>query len=602
MSAPPPLVQLRDVRLSFGGKPLFDGVDFTLARGERAALVGANGAGKSTLLKVVAGMLEPDAGVRFVAPSARVAVAVQEQAFEAYATIRDAARAAQALAAEDHELDAALFAFGLDPERGCVGLSGGESRRITLAGAFARMPDVLLLDEPTNHLDIAAIEELEDRLAHFRGAVLLISHDRRFLDSVSTTTLWLRHGVVARNDAGFAQFEAWAETIEEAETRALAKVETHLAAEQRWYARGVTARRRRNEGRVRKLKDLRATRQRLLADRRGEADLSVDSATPSGRLVFDASGVAKAWNDAPPVVRDFSLRVLRGDRLGLVGPNGAGKSTLIDLLVGRIAPDKGEIRRGTGLQVAYFDQRRSSLDPKQTLWESLAPGGGDQVMVRGQPRHVAAYASDFLFSSAQMRQPVASLSGGERNRLTLAIALAKPANLLVLDEPTNDLDMETLDLLEEMLVEFDGTILLVSHDRAFLDAVATSILWPIGDGRWRETPGGYADYLRERPLPSPATRSPAKAPAAQELLRTSRKLSYKDDRRLGELERLLPETEAQIRALETALSDSGLYARDAQRFNALSEELDRARCALCDYELEWLTLEERRISLLDRTT
>jgi ATP-binding cassette subfamily F protein uup len=605
MNATPPLVHIRGVRLGFGGKPLFAGVDFTLSRGERAALVGANGAGKSTLLQVIAGAIEPDAGSRYVAPRARLALALQEQDFAGHATVRDAARSMQTWQLDDHVLDATLFGFDLDPERGCSGLSGGEARRLALAAAFAGAPDIVLLDEPTNHLDIPAIEALEERLASFRGAVLLISHDRRFLEAVSTTTLWLRQGEVLRHDGGFAGFDAWAEQLEQAESRALATLETHLAAETRWYARGVTARRRRNEGRVRKLQALRADRSRLLGQRRGAAELSVDTAGASGRLVFDAHGVTKAWGRQAPVVRDLKLRVLRGDRLGIVGPNGAGKSTLLDLLIGRTPPDTGEVRQGTGLKIAYFDQRRSSLSPDKTLWDTFAPGGGDQILVRGEPRHVATYAADFLFAPSQLRQPVASLSGGERNRLTLAIALAKPANVLVLDEPTNDLDMETLDLLEDMLAGFDGTIVLVSHDRAFLDAVATSVVWPAGDGRWRETPGGYADYLRERATAADiksapvktATRNSARDPVPA--IRQSRKLSYKDERRLSELERLLPETEARISALEGVLADPEFYARTPESFTRASDTLARTRAELAALEEEWLTLEDRRSALSD---
>jgi ATP-binding cassette subfamily F protein uup len=601
MPPSPPIAALRDVRLSLGGEPLFAGVDLALARGERAALVGRNGAGKSTLMRILAGALEPDAGEVFKQPGVTARHLAQEP---------DLTRFPTALAAVSDGLDPSLL-FRAEAELDFWGVprdvspataSGGQLRRIALAAAFAQDPDILLLDEPTNHLDITAIEQLEDKLLGFRGAVLIVSHDRRFLENVSTSVLWLRQGVVRSLDKGYRAFEEWADTVEEAEERALDKLNTQLKAEERWLARGVTARRRRNMGRVRKLQDMRAEkgqRKAALADAANAADLQIDSGTQSGRLVIEAKGLTKAFGDLP-IVTGFNLRVMRGDRVGLVGPNGAGKTTLLKLLLGQLEPDAGTVRLAKTLEIAYLDQTRHSLKNDTTMWEALAPLGGDQIIVRGYPKHVAAYAKDFMFTAGQLRQPVGKLSGGERNRLSLALALAKPSNLLVLDEPTNDLDMETLDLLEEMLGEYDGTLLLVSHDRSFLDGVVTSILAPEGAGKWIESPGGWSDYLRQRRSESRpvATRSPSPNQAAQPAPpKAASKLSYKDTRRLEELDKLMPKLQGDIARLETDIADPGLFSRDRKTFDAKSSALSAARHDLELAELEWLELAEKREAL-----
>jgi ATP-binding cassette subfamily F protein uup len=500
--------------------------------------------------------------------------------------------------------------FGLDLTKA----SGGQSRRIALAHAFAHDPDILLLDEPTNHLDVPAIELLEQELKAYRGACLIVSHDRRFLENVSTDVAWLRQGVVRTLDKSYAHFEEWVELVEAEEEKAFDKLSVQLKAEERWMARGVTARRRRNMGRVRKLQDMRAEKREkrmALNDAANTANLAIDSGAQSSKLVMEAKGLSKTFEtpDGPlPIVRNLNLRVMRGDRLGLIGPNGAGKTTLLKLILGQLAPDAGALRLAKNLEIAYLDQTRVNLKPNETLWDTLAPLGGDQIIVRGHPKHVAAYAKDFMFESKQLRQPVSALSGGERNRLTLALALAKPSNLLVMDEPTNDLDIETLDLLEDMLADYDGTLLLVSHDRAFVDNVVTSILTPEGDGVWLETPGGYSDYVAQRrpgraatafrssaPEAAPKGGARPQAPAPQKP--ATSKLSYKDARRLDELNRLMPERKAEIEQLEDAMADAALFSKDPKAFSARANRISAARAELDAYEMEWLELEEKREAL-----
>jgi ATP-binding cassette subfamily F protein uup len=608
MPPSPPIAALRDVRLTLGGAPLFLGVDIALSKGQRVALVGRNGAGKSTLMRILARQIEADGGEVFIQPGVTARYLKQEPDFAGFATALDYVSHglddSETWRAES-ELLAWSVPFGLDLKKA----SGGQARRVALAHAFAHAPDILLLDEPTNHLDVASIELLEKELLGYRGAALIVSHDRRFLENVSTDLAWLRQGVVRTLDKGYAHFDEWVELVEAEEEKAFDKLNVQLRAEERWMARGVTARRKRNMGRVRKLHEMRAEKREkrvALADAANTANLAIDSGTQSSRLVMEAKGLTKTFEtpDGPlPIVRDLNLRVMRGDRLGLIGPNGAGKTTLLKLILGQLEPDAGSLRLAKNLEIAYLDQTRMSLKPDETLWDTLAPLGGDQIMVRGHPRHVAAYAKDFMFESKQLRQPVSALSGGERNRVTLALALAKPSNLLVLDEPTNDLDIETLDLLEDMLDEYDGTLLLVSHDRAFVDNVVTSILTPEGEGRWLETPGGYSDYVTQnKGRATAAFRSSAPAAAvantsAPSAPKAAGKLSYKDQRRLEELNRLMPERGAEITALEDEMADPQMFAKDPKGFQARVNRIAAARSELEGYELEWLALEEKREAL-----
>ena len=599
MSGRPPIVALRGVRLADGPSMLFDGVDLSLEARARACLVGRNGAGKSTLMKVLTGQIAPDGGERFVQPGLSFAYVPQEPVIEGE-TLADYAAAG---GAPRHRGEAELEAFGLDPAKGCHGLSGGEIRRAALARAFAEAPDLLLLDEPTNHLDILAIELLEERIRTGRAAALIVSHDRAFLERVTTRCFWLAHRKVRTLDKGFTAFEDWAAKIEADEAENLRRLEKAIERETYWFYRSITAQRTRNEGRARELAEMRKQKAVLIRDQTRPLEMTLEAGGISGKLVAEAKGVSKAFG-AKTIVQNFSTRIVRGDRVAIVGPNGAGKTTLIKLLLGEAEADAGIVRLGAGLEVAYLDQARDALKGGETLWDALTPGGGDQVMVAGTPRHVAAYAKDFLFKDSQLRQPVSTLSGGERNRLLLARALAKPANLLVLDEPTNDLDMETLDLLEDLLADYEGTLLLVSHDRDFIDRLATSTIGLDGRGHVVETPGGWQDFLRQNPgflaPPEGAVTAPAPSPARVEEPKRATKLSYKDQRRLEELEKLVAELPGQIAELEAKLDDSGLYARDPAGFGRIMKSLDAARDKLAASEDEWLALEEKREALTGR--
>jgi len=598
------LAHVKGLALTLGQAPLFDGAEFVLQKGERAAFVGANGAGKSTLMRMMAGLTEPDGGEIVYQSGTTIAFAPQETSFEGFATLRDyaqspsVARLGSAAVAPAYAADAALEQFGLDPERAPQGLSGGEARRASLARALAADADILLLDEPTNHLDITAIEELERTIIGQRGACLVISHDRRFLERVSTATLWLRQRRLLKLNRGYAAFEDWADAIEQEDARNLARLETQLKAEEHWLRRGVTARRSRNEGRRRKLLAMRAERRDIKElSASPTAAITAERGAESARLVIDAKNITKAYGERT-LISNLSLRIRRGDRVGVVGANGSGKTTLLELLLERREPDSGSVRMGENLALAYVDQRRDLIDPNVTLKDALTPAGGDQVMVRGVPRHVASYAKEFLFTAEQLRQPVHALSGGERNRLALAIALAKPANLLVLDEPTNDLDMDTLDALEDMLASYDGTVLIVSHDRAFLDGVATQIVGPLGNGKWDETPGGWADFDREHgqaisPRASPKKQSAeAPRPAAP---KKQTKLSYKDKRRAAELDALMPKLAGEIEALEAKLAEADAFTRPD--FAASAARLEAARAERDNAEAEWLEIELRREAL-----
>lgn len=595
-----PILTMTDVRLAFGGKPLFEGVTFTLAKGERAALVGRNGAGKSTLMRLITGRHEPDDGELWIHPGTMITTVEQEPDLSAFETVLDYAVSS---GAEAWRAEAELGHFGVDPAASPSILSGGQIRRAALAKAFAYDPDVLLLDEPTNHLDVPMIETLESRLIGFNGAVLLVSHDRRFMENVTTNTLWLRDGIVLKSPKGYGDFERWAEEIEEAEIRQLQKLKTQLKAEEHWLQRGVTGRRARNMGRLHRLKAMRAEasrRKAAIVAQKAKAGISAEEAGSQSRKVIEAFGLTKVYGDLK-IVEGLDYKILRGDRVGFIGPNGVGKTTLLKLLLDEIERDSGNVKRNPELRVTYLDQTRDTLRPKDTLWEALAPQGGDSIMVQGKQRHVAAYAKDFLFKPDQLRQAVAALSGGERNRLTLAIALAQSTDVLVLDEPTNDLDMQTLDLLEDMLLNFEGTLILVSHDRAFLDATVTSCLVPLGDGKWVETAGGWTDAQ------SQIKGKPGKAANVQKKAKTAKpkpsepkkqtKLSFKDQHRLKEVEAAMPKLEAEIGELETKLSDPNLFTADPDEFKRVNSRLESARSELEQAEMDWMEIEEKKEAL-----
>lgn len=595
-----PILNVTNVRLAFGGKPLFEGVTFTLAKGERAALVGRNGAGKSTLMRLITGRFEPDDGELWIHPGTVITTVEQEPDLSQFETALDFATSSDA---EPWRAEAELGHFGVDPSANPNTLSGGQMRRAALAKAFAMDPDILLLDEPTNHLDVPMIETLEKRLIGFNGAVLLVSHDRRFMENVTTNTLWLRDGTVQKSPKGYADFERWAEEIEVAEIRQLEKIKTQLKAEEHWLKRGVTGRRARNMGRLHKLKGMRAEasrRKAAIIAQKAQAGISAEDAGSQSRKVIETFGLTKSYGDLK-IVEDLDFKILRGDRLGLIGPNGAGKTTLLKLMLDELERDGGNVKINPSIRITYLDQTRETLRPKDTLWEALAPNGGDSLMVQGNQRHVAAYAKDFLFKTEQLRQAVSALSGGERNRLTLAIALAQSTDVLVLDEPTNDLDMQTLDLLEDMLLNFAGTLILVSHDRAFLDATVTSCLVPVGDGKWIETAGGWSDAQSQitgvsgnAALPEKKSKA-AKSKAAEPKKQT--KLSFKDKHRLKEAETAMPRLEKEMADLERKLSDPDLFARDPDEFQRINTRLETARSELEQAELDWMEIEEKKEAL-----
>ncbi|CAL4868861.1 ABC transporter ATP-binding protein uup [Asticcacaulis sp. MM231] len=602
-----PLLALKDVRLMDGMNPLFDGVDLALERGVRACLVGKNGAGKSTLMRLMSGLIEADSGERVVSSGVRYAFVLQEPE-PVGDTILDWACSG---GAEHYTAEAELYAFEIDPNAPTTSMSGGEKRRAALAKAFAEEPDLLFLDEPTNHLDIFAIETLEDRLRSFRGAALIVSHDRTFLERTTQRCFWLYDRKVMKLDQGYSGFEPWSEQVMKDAEELLSRLQKAIERETKTFYSSITARRTRNEGRAARLNAMRADASARLMQRSKTMEMSIDSGGTSGRLVAELKNVSKAFGERT-LLNNFSTRIMRGDRLAIVGPNGAGKSTLVKLLLGQQAADSGEIKLGTNLEVAYLDQGRDALKGDETLWDVLANSGSDSIMVQGTPKHVAAYAKDFLFRDNQLRQPVKSLSGGERNRLQLARALAKATNMLVLDEPTNDLDMDTLDLLEDMLADYDGTLILVSHDRDFIDRLATSTLALNGKGGAAETPGGWQDFIGQNPdffsaisrmesikikgeAPSVLFEKPVEVTTLAK--KPAQKLSYKDQKRLEDLERLMPEWQAEIAKMEEILSDPNLYAKAPKAFEQTTRQLTHTRTSLENGEMEWLELEEKRAAL-----
>jgi ABC transport system ATP-binding/permease protein len=596
-----PILFLRDIHLTFGGTPLFEGAELSVDTGDRLALVGRNGSGKSTLLKIAAGLIQSDTGERFLQPGVTLRYLPQEPDLTGFATTLDFVAAGLGPVDGRHRAEALLEQLGLTGAEAPAQLSGGEARRCALARALAPEPDILLLDEPTNHLDLPAIEWLEKELGSIRSALVLISHDRRFLGTLSRATVWLNQGTTRRLDRGFAQFESWRDEVLEQEEVARHKLSRKIAAEMDWLHKGVTARRKRNQGRLRALHTLRAAwRDQRRAT--GVVTMEATAGDVSGKLVAEAKNISKAFG-GPPVVRDFSLRIQRGDRLGIVGPNGAGKTTLINLLTGVLPPDTGTVRLGTNLQMVTLDQRRESLDPTSTLAEVLTGGRGDTVTVAGQSRHVVGYMKDFLFAPEQARTPVGALSGGERGRLMLARALARPSNLLVLDEPTNDLDLETLDLLQEMLADYAGTVIVVSHDRDFLDRVVTATLASDGNGRWTVYAGGYSDMMAQRgdavtdrtaPKPRKSANGARATDRAGSTTERRRGLTFKEKHALEKLPRRLDALQVEIRRLQAALADPGLYARDPAAFEAAAAALRAAEAGHAAAEEEWLALELKR--------
>ena len=599
-----PVLSYENLGLIQGEGWLFQDLDLYVGERDRLALIGRNGAGKTTLLKCLAGLIDPDKGRRTIVPGTKVVLLEQDPAIGAQGTLLDWVLAG-ADAPAPHEAAAVADQIGIDLDRPAATASGGERRRAAIVRAFAQAPDVLLLDEPTNHLDLGAIEWLEQWLGRFTGAFIVISHDRTFLKRLTKSCLWLDRGNLRRAEIGFGGFDAWTERVYEEEARAAEKLDAKLAIELRWLERGVTARRRRNQGRLAKLHDMRAERAAMLGTP-GSAKLALAKDEVRSKAVIEADNVSKSFGERP-IIRDFSLRIQRGDRIGLVGPNGAGKTTLLKLLTGEMKPDSGTITLAKTLSGIVIDQQRKLMEPDKRVKDVLA-NGGDWIEVRGHKKHIKGYLKEFLFDPAITEAPIGSLSGGERSRLLLAREFAREANLLVLDEPTNDLDLETLDLLQEVIADYEGTVLLVSHDRDFLDRTVTITLGLDGSGKVDIVAGGYDDWekkKRETPLPagrgggrastaSSKNQFSSSAPPASSPPPAARraKLTYKDQRDLdrmpGEIERI----EREIAAAEDALHDPELYSRDPERFAELTKALDELRLLKAASEERWLEVAE----------
>jgi ATP-binding cassette subfamily F protein uup len=598
------LLTLRDIHLTFGGTPLLEGADLNVEPGDRLCLVGRNGSGKSTLMRIAAGLVEPDSGERFVHPNASVRYLPQEPDFGDAQTVLAYVEGGLGPTDNPYLARNLLDEFGMTGDEDPAHLSGGEARRAALAKALVASPDVLLLDEPTNHLDLPAIEWLEKTIQSLRAAIVLISHDRRFLETLSKKTLWIDRGVTRELPQGFAHFEAWRDKVLDEEEAERHKLDRKIVREQQWMHGGVTGRRKRNVRRVRELKDMRkeVREQRHV---QGNVRLAATDGGTSSRLIVEARGISKSYGETV-IVRDFSTAILRGDRVGVVGPNGAGKTTLLRMLTGELAPDSGTIRLGQSLELVTLDQRRDELKPEWTVGEALTGGRGDQVSVNGKVRHVVSYMKDFLFTSEQVRSPMKVLSGGERGRLMLARALAKPSNVLVLDEPTNDLDLETLDLLQELLADYPGTVILVSHDRDFLDRVVTSVIAAEGDGRWSDYPGGYSDMLAQRRGADLERRTLAEtnklaagdvATQSPETSKAKRKLSFKEKHALETLPARMEKLSLEIAKLQSKLADGSLYTKDPKTFTQATAALAKSEAELTAAEEQWLELEMLRQDL-----
>jgi ABC transport system ATP-binding/permease protein len=594
----PPVLQLRDIRLTLGGLPLLDGAELAVAPRERIALVGRNGSGKSTLLKIAAGDIEPDGGSRFAQPGAQMRYLQQEPDLSAFETVEEFILAGLSEEDDPYRARALMEELGVNADAEPASLSGGEARRAALVRALAPMPEILLLDEPTNHLDLLAIEWLEKELAQTRSAFVLISHDKRLLANVTRTTVWLDRGATRRLEQGFGSFEVWRDQVLEEEEVERHKLDRRIVAEEHWLRYGVTARRKRNMRRVGELTEMRNERREARRSQ-GEVKMAASEANASGKLVIEADRLSKSYGERA-IVKDFSIRVARGDRLGIIGANGAGKTTLVNLITRSLAADSGTIKLGASLEMAALDQRRASLEPTTTLIDALTGGGSDFVAVNGQRKHVFGYMKDFLFGPEQARTPIGKLSGGERGRLMLARALAQPSNLLVLDEPTNDLDIETLDLLQELLSDYAGTIVLVSHDRDFLDRVATSVIVSEGDGRWVEYAGGYSDMIAQRGYglagPNAMVALKEEREQVREAARSAskRRLSFKEKHALEKLPERIAGLRDTLARLEAVLADPQLHGRDPKAFTRATNDYGLKQKDLSRAEDEWLTLEMLR--------
>jgi ATP-binding cassette subfamily F protein uup len=607
----PPILKLDDIVLTFGGTPLLNGAALQVTPGDRICVVGRNGSGKSTLLKIAAGMVEPQSGEVFRHPSSTVRYLEQAPDFGSYTTVLAYAEAGLGPGDDPYRVTYLLSHLGLTGEENPNDLSGGEARRAALARVLAPEPDILMLDEPTNHLDLPTIEWLEGELQKTRSALILISHDRRFLEKVSTATVWLDRGIARRLDRGFGEFEAWRDQVLEAEELEQHKLGKQIEREEHWLRYGVTARRKRNMRRLGALQDLRSN-YRGHKGPQGTVQASVSDAQESGKLVIEAEKITKAYGDRT-IVAPFSIRVHRGDCIGLVGPNGAGKTTLLKMLTGQMKPDDGKVKLGTNLEIATLDQKREDLNLEDTLANYLTDGRGENLLVNGEQRHVTGYMKEFLFQPEQARTPIKNLSGGERARLMLARILSRPTNLLILDEPTNDLDIETLDLLQEIVAGFAGTVILVSHDRDFLDRTVTSTIAPANpeapDGRWIEYAGGYSDMMTQRKGVADERKRAEKAEKARQGGSAATtgaagsakggkgKLSFKQKFALENLPKEMEKAQGEIARRETEMADPRLFTKNPDRFAALAGELEKLRASIERMEGEWLELEMLREEL-----
>ncbi|MDD4556669.1 MAG: ABC-F family ATP-binding cassette domain-containing protein [Alphaproteobacteria bacterium] len=589
--AQPPIYTLKNVALSFGNHHLFSDAEVYINLGDKISLIGRNGSGKSTLMKLICGLIEPDSGEVFIQPGVKISYMPQDPDLSKFATLRDAVLSIVDKT-EEYKADILIEKLLILGEQSPEKASGGEKRKASLAMALVGEPDVLLLDEPTNHLDIATIEILEEIIKAFRGAVVTISHDRTFLKNISDTTFWLDRGIIRRNNKGFANFEEWQEQVIDAELKEQDRLNKKISEETEWLHKGVTARRRRNMGRLRKLKELRTMRREQIKQA-GSVNMEAEVADFRSKLVVQAKNLCKSFGERK-ILENFSTRIIRGNKIGVVGPNGSGKTTLIKLLTGRLTPDSGFVRIGKNLEEAYFDQNRCSLDPKKTLWQTLC-NEGDHIMVRGNWRHVIAYLKDFLFKPEQAHMPVSALSGGEKNRLMLAVALAQESNFLVLDEPTNDLDMDTLDMLQDVLMEYQGTIIIISHDRDFLDNVVSSVIYLAGDGTAEEYVGSYSDLLEKIKHKTGNVEAKPVAKEKKEIESSQKnktaKLSYHQKRLLEVLPDEIEALEKEIAFIEEKLSDSSLYLENLPEFEKLTASLTKKKEQKEEKENSWLEIQ-----------
>ncbi|MBD8688010.1 MULTISPECIES: ATP-binding cassette domain-containing protein [unclassified Rhizobium] len=599
----PPILKLDDIKLTFGVNPLLDGANLQVEPGDRICLVGRNGSGKSTLMKIAAGLVEAQSGEVFRHPSATIRYLEQAPDFEGFETVQAYAEAGLGPGDDAYRVTYLLEHLGLTGLERPSSLSGGEARRAALVRVMAPEPDILMLDEPTNHLDLPTIEWLEGELQQTRSALVLISHDRRFLEKVSTATVWLDRGQSRRLSRGFAHFEEWRDKVLEEEELEQHKLGKAIEREEHWMRYGVTARRKRNMRRVGELRDMRAA-YRGHNGPQGTVQATAAEGRESGKLVVEADAITKSYGDRT-IVAPFSLRVHRGDCIGFVGPNGAGKTTLLKMLTGQLEPDSGTVKLGTKLEIATLDQKREDLNLEDTLAHYLTDGRGENLLVNGEVKHVTGYMKDFLFQPEQARTPIRRLSGGERARLMLARILAKPTNLLILDEPTNDLDIETLDLLQEIVAGFSGTVILVSHDRDFLDRTVTSTIAPANpeapDGRWIEYAGGYSDMMAQRKGASDEKKkaekqekSKASASSSGDTGKAKLKLSFKQKFALENLPKEMEKAQAEIAKREERMADPQLFAKNPTAFNTLADEMSKLREKLEAMEEEWLELEMLR--------